>query len=111
MSRNPTPRPRRESVGLFSVGRGTLRANGDMYWEFLEEFAAACGKLLESRKGKLTVDLTAVNFISSSFVGCLSTLVLKASRLKKRGVLRVTLDVSWLFDIMGGQKIVEMEIV
>ncbi len=82
-----------------------------MYWEFLEEFDSACERLLESRKKELRVDLTSVNFISSSFVGCLGNLVLQASRLKKRVKLKVTLDVSWLFDIMGGHKVLEMEVV
>ncbi len=95
----------------FSVSRGVLVANNDMYWEFLEEFDAACQRLLESRKRELRLDLTAVNFISSSFVGCLGNLVLQASRLKKRVRLKVTLDVSWLFDIMGGYDVLELEVV
>ena len=96
---------------IFSVGKGVLRANADMYWEYLEDFDYACSRLLDSRKNRLEVDLTAVNFISSSFVGCLSNFVLRASRLGKKVVLKVSLDTSWLFDIMGGQKIVEMEVV
>lgn len=102
---------RREYPAPFTINKGVLRVNSDMYWEFLEEFDAACKKLLDSRRSRLEVDLTPVSFISSSFVGCLSNLVVRASRLKKRVVLKVTLDVSWLFDIMGGQKIVEMEVV
>lgn len=96
---------------LFTVERGMLRAHGDMYWEYLEEFEAACGRLLESRRGRIQVDLTSVNFISSSFLGCLGNLVLQASRLKKRITLKVTIDISWLFDIMGGQKNMDMEVV
>lgn len=100
-----------EDAGAFTVSKGVLTAHTDMYWEFLEEFDAACDRLLESRKNKLEVDLSAVNFISSSFVGCLGNFVINASRLKKRIVLKVSLDVSWLFDIMGGQKIIELEVI
>lgn len=96
---------------LFLVEKGVLRASGDMYWEFLEEFDAACRKVLETRRSRIEVDLTAVNFISSSFLGCLGSLVMKAARLKKRLTLRVTLDTSWLFDIMGVQKNMDVEIV
>ncbi len=97
--------------GLFTVEKGVLRANGDMYWEHLEAFDAACREVLATRRNRIELDLTAVNFISSSFLGCLGTLVLKASRLKKRITLKVTLDVSWLFDIMGVQRNIDMEIV
>lgn len=96
---------------LFHVEKGVLRANGDMYWEYLEEFDAACAKVLETRRSRIVVDLTPVSFISSSFLGCLSSLVLKASRVKKRITLKVTLDISWLFDIMGVQKNMDVDVV
>lgn len=95
----------------FTVEKGILRAHTDMYWEYLEDFDAACRKLLEARRSQVEVDLTSVNFISSSFLGCLSNLVLRASRLRKRITLRVTLDVSWLFEIMGVQGNVELKVV
>ncbi len=100
-----------ETGSVFRVAKGELYADTDLYWEYLEEFDAACNKLLDSRKSKLLIDLTSVNFISSSFVGCLGNFVLQASRLKKRVILRVTLDVSWLFDIMGKPKILQLEVV
>lgn len=95
----------------FRVSKGILHADADLYWELLEEFEAACAKLLATRRITLTLDLTAVNFISSSFVGCLGNLIVKASRLRKKIVLRVTCDISWLFDIMGVQKIMVLEVV
>jgi hypothetical protein len=96
--------------GPFTVEKGVLRANRDMYWEYLEAFEAACQEILETRRNRIEVDLTSVNFISSSFLGSLGKLVLKASRLKKRITLKVTLDVSWLFDIMGPQRNMDLEI-
>lgn len=95
---------------VFTVQKGVLRANTDMYWEYLEDFEVACRKLLDTRRSRVVVDLTQVNFISSSFLGCLSTTMLGAARRKKRLCLRMTLDVSWLFDIMGAGKNVEMEV-
>lgn len=95
----------------FTLGKGFLRAKRDLYWEYLEEFEAACARLLESRVSRLRVDLSEVNFISSSFVGCLGNFVYRASRRRKKVNLRVTMDTSWLFDIMGDQKIVELEVV
>ncbi len=104
---NRTPASEEEP---FTVEKGVLRANGDMYWEYLEAFDAACRDVLETRRGRIEVDLTAVSFISSSFLGCLSALVLKASRLKKRILLKATPDVGWLFDIMGAQRNIDLEI-
>ena len=99
------------SAGIFHVEKGVLHVESDLYWEYLEEFDAACNRLLESRRSRLVLDLASVNFISSSFLGCFSNMMLQASRLKKRVKLKVTLDVSWLFDIMGVQKNLDMEIV
>lgn len=100
-----------DPLSPFRVTKGRLVADSDLYWERLPAFEKACGKLLDSRKSKLELDFTAVNFISSSFVGCLSTFVIKASRLNKKVLLKVTMDTGWLFEIMGGQKIVELEVV
>lgn len=97
--------------GLFRVEKGVLRAGGDMYWECLEEFDEACRELLKSRRNRIEIDLSEVNFISSSFLGCLGSLMLKASRLKKGITLKVTLDTSWLFDIMGVHKGMRVEVV
>lgn len=94
----------------FTVHNGVLRAKKDLYWEYLEEFDAACKELVKARRSTVEVDLSSVNFISSSFLGCLSTTVLRASRLKKRIKLKVSLDVSWLFDIMGVEKNLDMEV-
>jgi anti-anti-sigma regulatory factor len=100
-----------DSPELFTVEKGVLRAHGEMYWEYLEEFEAACARLLESRRARIEVDLTSVNFISSSFLGCLGNMVLQASHLGKRINLKVTLDISWLFDIIGCQKNMDLEVV
>ncbi len=97
-------------AGMFTLEKGVLRANGDMYWEYLEEFDHNCKLLLESRKAQVEIDLTRVYFISSNFLGCLSNLVIRASRLKKRVLLKVSPDISWLFEIMGMQKNVDLEV-
>lgn len=95
---------------IFTVDKGRLKATKDMYWEFIEDFDKAIAKLLDSRRSRVEVDLTQVTFISSSYLGGLSNMVVMAARKKKRIILKVNQDVSWLFDIMGGQKNVCMEI-
>ncbi len=110
MTRDEMKQEAAARAGLFTVEKGVLRANADMYWEFLDEFDRACQRLLETRKVRLEVDLSQVYFISSTFLGCLSNLVIRASRLKKHVLLKVSLDISWLFEIMGMQKNVELEV-
>ena len=99
----------------FSVEDGVLCANDDLYWNHLEEFEAACADALDNvvreSLGALEIDLTDVNFISSSFLGSLNTVVLQAGRLRKRVVLKVSQDVSWLFDIMGSRRNLDMRVV
>lgn len=94
----------------FPVSKGVLRVEGDLYWEHIEEFDSACAKLLESRMQRLEIDLHAVNFISSSYVGCLANLVLRASRRRKRVILKVSEDVSWLFDMVDGGRLFDLEV-
>ncbi len=105
-----------QSAGeAFSVEDGVLCANDDLYWNHLEEFEAACAgalaNVVRDSLGALEIDLTDVNFISSSFLGSLNTVVLQAGRLRKRVVLKVSQDVSWLFDIMGSRRNLDMRVV
>lgn len=99
----------------FSVEGGVLCANTDLYWNHLEEFEEACAAVLsaagEEGIGEVEVDLGGVNFISSSFLGSLNNLLLQAGRMKKRVVLKVGQDVSWLFEIMGSRRNLDMRVV
>ncbi len=99
----------------FSVEDGVLCANTDLYWDHLEEFEDACAAALaaavKDSLAEMAIDLTDVNFISSSFLGSLNSLVLQAGRQKKRVVLKVSQDVSWLFDIMGSRRNLDMRVV
>jgi anti-anti-sigma regulatory factor len=95
----------------FSVDGGTLCANTDLYWNHLEEFEAACADALAAPGGEVEIDLADVNFISSSFLGSLNSLLLQAGRMKKRVVLKVSQDVSWLFEIMGSRRNLDMRVV
>ncbi|MDR1518978.1 MAG: STAS domain-containing protein [Planctomycetota bacterium] len=101
----------KDEDGLFTLKNGVVRAKGDMYWEYLDEFEAACAKLLAMRRKCLKVDLSEVNFVSSAFFGAFGSLTLKAIRRKKKIIVRMTTDLIWLVDIMGMRQVVELEIV
>lgn len=96
---------------MFSAANGVLRAEGDLYWERLGEFETACDRLLASRGDQLVLDLGAASFVASSFLGAIASLALRAARRRKKVDIRLALDTSWLFEIMGGRKMVKLEIV
>lgn len=95
---------------LFAVSKGVLRVKGDLCWENLKDFEQACGKLLASRAGRLTLDLTEVNFISSAYVGCLGNLALQAARRRRRLALTASRDASWLFEFMDIAMVMELDV-
>ena len=95
----------------FSVANGILKVEGDLHWERLGEFEAACNRLLAARGGQLTLDLGSVSFVASSFIGSIASLVLLASGRRRLVNIKVGLDTSWIFEIMGGGKTVKLEIV
>ncbi len=95
----------------FSVESGVVHANTDLYWNHLEEFETVCAAALACGQPEIELDLTDVNFISSSFLGSLNSFVTQAGRLKKRVVLKVGQDVGWLFEIMGSRRNLDMRVV
>lgn len=94
----------------FHVANGVVTSEGNLYWELLDEFDAMLGKLLECRKQRLVVDLRAATFISSTYVGCLCNFVLRAKRKRKTVVVKVSEDIGWLFEILGANTIVDLQV-
>ncbi len=92
-----------------------LHPDSDLFWNNLDEFESSCAALLaaarNTAKSEIEIDLTDVNFISSTILGCLNNLLLQAGRLKIRVVLTVGQDVAWLFDIMGSRRNLEIRVV
>lgn len=100
-----------EDTRIFHVSGSMLKAEGDIYWEHADDFEKAAIALIESRHETVVLDISQASFISSNFVGCLSTFALMAGRQGKKIIIKVSTDVSWLFDIMGELDMVELEVV
>jgi hypothetical protein len=100
-----------DDTRIFHVSGPMLKAEGDIYWENADDFEKETIALIESRYETITLDISQASFISSNFVGCLSSFALMAGRQGKRIKIIVSTDVSWLFDIMGELDVVELEIV
>lgn len=107
----PMPQQPHPHSGRFKVKNAILVARDDLYWEHLDEFESACDMLLDSPGDRLVVDLSSVAFISSEFVDGIGSLVVKAVRKRKKVVIRVSSDASWIFEVMGSQGLFEMEVV
>ena len=97
--------------GIFLVSNAVIKAEADIYWEHAADFDALTCGLLASDSKNILLDLSQVAFISSNFIGPLSSFIVKAARLGKKVKIRATTDVSWLFDIMGGHELFELEVV
>lgn len=108
----PVSRKKESKSGIFRIKRAILKADDDIYWENVRHFETAAAELLASEDNALLViDLTKVSFIASNFIGSLTTFVLKAKRAGKKVKILASIDTSWLFEILGGQDMVEMEVV
>lgn len=100
-----------DDTRIFHVSGSMLKAEGDIYWEHADDFERAAIALIDSRYETVVLDISQASFISSNFVGCLSSFALMAGRQGKKIKIMVSIDVSWLFDIMGELDMVELEIV
>ncbi|MDR0363330.1 MAG: hypothetical protein LBJ46_11715 [Planctomycetota bacterium] len=96
---------------LLVLTQNSLVVSGDLYWESLDAFVAAGDKLLAMPDRVLTLDFSKTSFMSSSFVGAIGTFIVRAVRRRKKVIIRSSLDVCWLFEIMGSRNMFEMEIV
>ncbi|MCD8243517.1 MAG: STAS domain-containing protein [Parabacteroides sp.] len=100
-----------DDTRIFHVSDSVLKAEGDIYWESVNDFEKAAKELIESEKNNIvTFDLTQVSFIASNLVGSLSALALMAGKRGKKIKILISDDVSWLFDIMGELDMVELEV-
>lgn len=103
--------PDGEDTGLFYIEDAVLVADSDVYWESAPEFEAIAEEYLDSGVDKVVLDLSRASFIASNFVGSLSSFIIKAGHRGCTVRILGTTDISWLFEIMGGQNLFEFEVV
>lgn len=107
---SPIPDPTENKNGVFHFKNAVIRVEGDVYWESAGDFEAMAADCLASPSKELVVDLTQAAFVSSSFIGYLTNFIAAAGRGGKKVRILATTDLSWLFEIMGGQGLFELEI-
>ncbi|MBP5233027.1 MAG: STAS domain-containing protein [Planctomycetes bacterium] len=65
------------------VANGVLTVNKDLRQDFDLAFDEACNELLESKTDSLIIDLTAVSYINSTYIGMIAATYFQAQAMKK----------------------------
>lgn len=95
----------------FEIKDNVLVANSDLYWEDHNEFKAKCQTLIESGFNEIILDLSEVTFIFSAYMGTIGRLLADASNNNKRLTIRISDNLSWLFELVGFEKMINIELV
>ncbi len=107
----PVPENIEDKAGIFLVNNAIVTAGEDIYWEHVPDFENITLDLIASDNVNLVLDLSQVSFISSSFLGVLSIFILRAKRAGKNVKIKVSIDIIWIFEIMGPDDHIDIEVV
>ena len=99
------------TLANFEIHENVLTANVELYWENHAEFFKCCSDLLQLPHDQVVLDLTNVTFIFSAYMGTIGRLLAETSKSSKHLTIRVTRNLSWLFEIVGFEKMGAIEIV
>lgn len=94
----------------FEIRNNTLVANVDLYWENHDDFRDKCDILAASEYDHIVLDLTYVSFIFSAYMGTIGRLLAETARTDKRLTIRITENLRWLFELVGFEKMINIEV-
>ena len=102
-----------EEVALvnFEIHDNILVANVELYWENHAEFLKYCESLLDSDYETIILDLSHVSFIFSAYMGTIGRLLTDAAKHNKHLTIRISSNLGWLFEMVGLERMVDIEIV
>ena len=95
----------------FDIHENVLVANVELYWENHSEFLRCCEDILKSKHKNIILDLSNVTFIFSAYMGTIGRMLAETARNDKHLTIRITRNLSWLFEMVGFEKMVDIEIV
>lgn len=95
----------------FELHGNVLTANVELCWENHPEFQRCCEKLLQSDDDEIILDFSHVTFIFSSYMGTIGKLLADIVQAEKRLTIRIASNLSWLFEMVGFEKLVHIEVV
>ena|SRR3989339_852394 len=99
------------ALASFDLHDNVLTANVELYWENHAEFLRCCNQLLASSHERIILDLTHVTFLFSAYMGSIGRLLAETAKHKKHLTIRVTRNLSWLFELVGFEKMLDLEVV
>ncbi len=94
----------------FEVQGNTLTASVDLLWEYHSEFRDCCNALIQSEAEEIVIDLSSSGFIFSTYIGTIGSIIFLATENGKQLTIRVSRELSWLFEATGIPRIVKLEI-
>lgn len=94
----------------FEIHDNILVANVDLCWENHEEFKRYCDELMQSDHEWVILDLSPVTFVFSTYMGTIGHLLTDAANQDKRLTIRIAQNLSWLFEMVGFEQIVDIEV-
>ncbi|MFH0910692.1 MAG: STAS domain-containing protein [Planctomycetota bacterium] len=95
----------------FEVRENILVANVDLCWEYHDEFVRKCEQLIQSAYEDIVLDLSDVTFIFSAYMGTIGHLIAESVRVSKRLTIRISQRLIWLFELIGFEKVIHVEVV
>jgi len=99
------------TLANFEIHENVLIANVELYWENHAEFLKCCMDLLHSDHASIVLDLSNVTFIFSAYMGTIGRMLAETSKSGKHLTIRITRNLSWLFEIVGFEKMGAVEVV
>lgn len=95
----------------FVLQGNVLTANTDLYWETHAEFRSQCEVLTNSEFHEIVIDLSCVSFIFSAYMGTIGKVLADSAKKKKHLTIRISDNLSWLFELVGFEKLINIEVV
>lgn len=95
----------------FEIHDNVLVANVELYWENHAEFLRYCEILLQSDHDRIILDLSPVTFVFSAYMGTIGRLLAETANRQKHLTIRIPQNLSWLFEMVGFEKMVDIEVV
>ena len=101
----------RDEAPEFLVSGNTLGVLGTLDAEADQRFAGALGRLLDSAHHELIVDLSAIEYLGTTFFGPLASFMANARRGGRTVVILVKEKVAGLLEVTGLDRLAQVRIV
>lgn len=102
---------RTQAMQSFEIRENALVANVDLYWENHDEFREKCEELTSSNHDEIVLDLSNVSFVFSAYMGTIGRILAETAQVDKRLTIRISENLRWLFELVGFEKMINIEVV